>query len=349
VSRNKLILVSLAGMFMLAQSLYAQKSGVTYTLALQDYAGDYICDTFTVTVGTNNLATGTDNNYDCLDVGDNTWADGITSLPIGKFDGPGPEPLRPVPPPLQEIPPGEGIGPLALADNYGALELGGATTVIYFNFKTYTWTSYVESTGVGAESWANNGTFSIVEADTATRGKASAWAKPNDVVVTLPFYVVSGYPTGTYDLMLYNPGEQYEYCDFFQLTSVGDVVGGVHNFVSGDCYEATANAPAGGNYTFLPSGIEVISTPTGYLGVTGGRGLFTTDNGEEINYGADVTLNYYFDFQSSLWTLYIADSYAPGLQLVNWGTFVVVEDSPLTGKTVTHPVGGQLSTTPHSK
>ena len=37
VSRNKLILVSLAGMFMLAQSLYAQKSGLTYTLAFKDF------------------------------------------------------------------------------------------------------------------------------------------------------------------------------------------------------------------------------------------------------------------------------------------------------------------------
>ena len=37
MSRNKLILVSLVGMFMLAQSLYAQKSGLTYTIVFKTF------------------------------------------------------------------------------------------------------------------------------------------------------------------------------------------------------------------------------------------------------------------------------------------------------------------------
>ena len=72
MSRNKLILVSLVGMFMLAQSLYAQKSGLTYTIAFDGY-----CDGATVTVGANGLVTGTHNNYDCM--GSQT---GLTASPV---------------------------------------------------------------------------------------------------------------------------------------------------------------------------------------------------------------------------------------------------------------------------
>jgi len=339
VSRNKLILVSLAGMFMLAQSLYAQKSGLTYTLAFKDFLGDELCDTLTVTVGTNNLAYGTDNNYDCA--GDTTWVDGITSLPIGKFDGPGPEPLPPFP---KE--PGEGIGPVSLADNAGALLLGGAAATIYLNFKTYTWTSYVESTGIGPESWADNGTFSVVEEAATTGGKASLWTKHSNVVVTLPFVVVSGYPTGSYEIVIWDSSHSFEYCDFLQLTAYGDLVGGVHNLTTGCGFPA--NAPTGGNYTYLPFGIEVVNTPNGPMGVTGGRGLLVTDNEASIDFGEDVTLNWYFDFQSNTWALYAAYGATPPL-LDNWGSLQVFEVDPLKGETAPHPISGTPSYKPLTK
>jgi hypothetical protein len=323
-------------MFMLAQSLYAQKSGLTYTLALKDWEGVELCDTFTVTVGTNNFATGTDNNYDCA--GDTTWVDGITSLPIGKFDGPGPEPL----PPYPKVP-GEGIGPVSLADNAGVLLLGGATATIYFNFKTYTWTAYVESTGIGPESWTNNGTFSFVEATATTGGKVSLWTKP-DVVVALPLLVVSGYPTGSYEILIWNSTHTEEYCDIFELTADGDIVGGLHNLTTVCGYPA--NVPTGGNYTFLPSGIEVVSTPNGPVGVTGGRGLLLTDNELYANFGDDVTVNWYFDFQSNTWAVYGTDGTTP-LLLDNWGSFEVFEVNPLTGETAPRPTGGVPAFTPH--
>jgi hypothetical protein len=338
VSRNKLILVGLAGMFMLAQSLYAQKSGLTYTLAFKDYLGDPICDVLTVTAGANGLVTATDDNFDCL--GDNTWADGINSLPVGKFDYPGPYPL----PPFPKIP-GEGIGSVSLADNAGVLLLGDAAATIYLDFKTSTWTTYVESTGYGAESWGNNGTFTIVEEGAATVGKTSLWKQHSAELVSLPFYNISGYPTGTYDILMYPTGSQVAYCDFFTLSTDGDLVGGVHNFTDG-CGDL-ANAAAGGNYTFLGNGIINISNAQGNpMAVVGGRGLLTTDNAYEVLDGVDYTENYYFDFQSGFWSYYYTDG-TTGLLLGNWGTFKVVLEDPLTAKTVTQAVGGPRSNSRH--
>jgi len=327
VSRNKLILVSLAGMFMLAQSLYAQKSGLTYTIIFETPSGVPYCDGMTVTAGANGFVTGTHNNYDCD--GSQTWADGITSLPIGKFDGPSPY--------------GEAIGPVSLNDNIGVLLEGGAATTYYLNFKTNTWSLYEEVGGVLPEEEYNYGIFSVVEEAVTSKASSASWQKRANVV-TLPFVVVSGYPIGTYAILLYDTATEGEYCDFFVLTAYGDLVGGIHDFVDG-CGEP-ANAPAGGNYTFLPSGVEVISTPQGILGVSGGRGLLTTDNGEAIDFGFDGTLNYYFDFQSNLWTLYLAAD-TTGLQLINWGNLVVFEEDVLTGKTAARPVGGIPSTTKH--
>jgi hypothetical protein len=321
-------------MFMMAQSLYAQKSGLTYTLAFQDWLGDELCDTLTVTVGTNNLVTGTDNNYDCA--GDNTWIDGITSLPVGKFDGPGPEPNFK----------GEGIGPISVADNAGALELDGAAATIYLNFKTNTWSSYVESTGIGPEVWGNNGTFSIVEAAATTGGKASIWTKHSNVIVSLPFLNISGYPTGSFELVLWDNTHSFEYCDYFELSAYGDLVGGTHNLTTA-CAGFPSNAPIGGNYTFLPTGIMYVGSYASPVAVPGGRGLYLTDN-ELYLLGEDASTNWYFDFQSNIWAVYDTDG-TTGLLLDNWGALEVFDNDPLTAKTAPHPTGGPLSNTPHNK
>lgn len=318
MSRNKLILVSLVGMFMLAQSLYAQKSGLTYTIAFDGY-----CDGATVTVGANGLVTGTHNNYDCM--GSQTWLDGITSVPVGKFDAI------------------EGIGPVSLADNLGAVEVGGAAVTLYLNFKTNVWSFYFEGDGVLPEQFDNAGTFTVVEAAVSSGGKGAAWQKHSNLVAE-PVFNISGYPVGTYDLVLWDSAHTAPYCDFFQLTESGDLVGGVHNLVNG-CSEAS-NAPTGGNYTYLAGGIVVISTPQGPLGVVGARGLLTTDNSDSILGFGDVTLNYYFSFQSNIWAVYETDG-TTGLQLINWGTLEVLEAGPLTTKPATLPVGGKLSTTRH--
>ena len=323
MSRNKLILVSLAGMFMLAQSLYAQKSGLTYTIAFNGY-----CDGATVTVGTNGLVTGTHNNYDCD--GSVTWLDGITSTPVGKFDSQ------------------EAIGPVSLADNVGVLEFGDGALTLYLNFKNNTWSFYYEVSGIGSEVYDNSGTFSVVEEAVTSGGKVASWQKRQNFLITEPIFGISGYPTGTYELLLWDSTHQFEYCDFFQLTENGDLVGGVHNLVTGCGYPA--NAPTGGNYTFLGNDTVVITatgSPLGVVGV-GGRGLLTTDNEEAIDFAYDYTLNYYFNFQSNLWTVYGTGG-TTGLQLDNWGDLEVVEVDPLTAKTATHPVGGMLSKTPHSK
>jgi hypothetical protein len=318
------MLVGLAGMFMLAQSLYAQKSGLTYTIAFNGY-----CDGATITVGTNGFVTGTHDNYDCA--GDNTWVDGITSLPVGKFDGE------------------EAIGPVSLADNLGVVDAGDfadGAVVLYLNFTTKTFSFYTEITGDGSEQYDNSGTFTIVEEAAASRSGAPSWKK-HSAVISLPFFSVSGYPTGTYDLLLYQSGSAAEYCDFFTLTANGDRVGGVHNFTA-SCGEP-ANAAAGGNYSFLGTGVITMTNAQGNpIGVGGGRGLFTTDNADEVLFAVDYTENYYFDFQSRLWTVYDTNG-TTGLELVNWGTFSVVEDDPLTGKTATLPVGGIRSNTPHQK
>jgi hypothetical protein len=318
VSRNKLILVSLAGMFMLAQSLYAQKTGVTYSIVFDGY-----CDGATVTVGTNGLVTGTHDNYDCG--GSETWLDGITSLPVGKFD---------------TI---EGIGPVSLADNIGAVEIGGTAVTLYLNFKTHIWSFYFESDGVLPEQFDNAGTFTVVEAAVMAGGKGAAWQKHSSFV-SEPVLNISGYPSGSYELVLWNAAHTAAYCDFFQLTESGDLVGGVHNYVTG-CAE-TANAPTGGNYTFLGTGIVAISTPNGPLGVMGGRGLLLTDNSDSILGFGDITLNYYFSFQSNLWAVYETDG-TTGLNLINWGLLSVVPYSPLAGTAPTHPAGGKLSSSPH--
>jgi hypothetical protein len=231
-----------------------------------------------------------------------------------------------------------------LADNAGALLLGGAAATIYLNFKTNTWTAYVESTGIGPESWTDNGTFAIVEEAATTGGKASLWTKHSNVVVTLPFYVVSGYPTGSYEILLWNSTHTLEYCDIFELTAYSDIVGGLHNLTTACGYPA--NVPLGGNYTYLPSGIEVISTPNGPLGVAGGRGLLLTDNELYVNFGDDVTVNWYFDFQSNTWAVYGTDGTTP-LLLDNSGSFEVFEVNPLTAETAPHPTGGVPAVTPY--
>ena len=318
MSRNKLILVSLAGIFMLAQSLYAQKTGVTYTIGFDGY-----CDGATVTVGANGLATGTHDNYDCE--GSQTWLDGITSTPVGKYDA------------IQ------GIGPVSLADNVGTLEFDGSALTLYLNFKTNTWSFYLESNGIFPEQLDNMGTFTVGEAGVRAGGKGASWQKHMNLI-SLPTFNISGYPTGTYDLVLWNSAHTAAYCDFFQLTEFGDLVGGMHNYVNG-CAESS-NAPVGGNYTYLGTGIVVISTPNGPLGVMGGRGLLTTDNSGELLGDGDVTFNYYFSFQSNLWAVYETDG-TTGLQLINWGLLGVVPYSPLAGPAPTHPVGGIPSTTRH--
>lgn len=321
MSRNKLILVSLAGMFMLAQSLYAQKSGLTYTISFDGY-----CDGATLTVGTNGLVTGTHNNYDCA--GDDTWLDGITSTPVGKFDTE------------------EAIGPVSLADNVGVLDFGGGALMLYLNFKTNTWSFYLETSGNLPEEFDNAGTFTIEEAAVTSGAKVASWQKHVNLAPQ-PLLNISGYPTGVYALVLWNDTHTVPYCDFFELTENGDLVGGIHNYVS--ACGSGSNAPAGGNYTYLGTGIVVIPTATGApLGVVGGRGLLTTDNSEEILGVGDITLNYYFSFQDNIWSLYETDG-TTGLQLINWGSLEVIEDSPLTAKPAALPTGGIKSTTPHQK
>ncbi len=318
MSRNKLVLVSLVGMFMLAQSLYAQRSGLTYSIIFNGY-----CDGLTVTVGSNGFVTGTHDNYDCA--GSQTWVDGINSITVGKFDS------------LEDI------GPISLADNIGVLLLDNSATTYYLNFKNSTWGLYVESDGVLPEQWWNGGTFSVVEAFVTSGAKKASWQK-RSASVTEPNFTVSGYPTGTFELLFWDNTHSFEYCDYFQLTAYGDVVGGVHNYADG-C-GIGANAPAGGNYTFLGNGIVVIGTPHGPLGVVGGRGLLTTDNSGELIGAGDVTFSYYFSFQSGIWAVYETDG-TTGFQLINWGTLAVVQVDPLKGTKVTHPVGGIPSTTRH--
>jgi len=328
VSRNKLILVSLAGMFMLAQSLYAQTRGVPYTLALYDHTGFEYCDGLTVTVGTNGFVTGTHNNWACT--GMQTWVDGITSLPVGKFDGK----------------PYVAIGPISLADNYGVTELDNSAATFYLNFATSTWSFYVESSGTGPEFQTNEGYFEFVEPGVTSGSKSLIASKSPQLLVTEPIFNISGYPTGSYEIVIWDSTHTIEYCDFLQLTAFGDLVGGVHNLTTGCGFPA--NAPTGGNYTYLPSGIEVVNTPSGPMGVTGGRGLLVTDNEGSIDFGVDVTLNWYFDFQSNNWAVYATYGTTP-LLLDNWGTFEVFEVDPLTGETAPHPISGTPSYIPLTK
>ena len=83
--------------------------------------------------------------------------------------------------------------------------------------------------------------------------------------------------------------------------------------------------------------LSVISTPQGPLGVVGAPGPLD-DRQLRLNTpgSGDVTLNYYFSFQSNIWAVYETDG-TTGLQLINWGpTLEVLEAGPLTTKSCRH-------------
>ena len=316
MSRNKLILVSLAGMFMLAQSLYAQKRVGTYSIAFNGY-----CDGATVTIAASGFVSGTHDNYDCY--GSQTWLDGVNGLVTSKWDSL------------------EAIGPVALADNIGVLALDNSALTLYLNFNNNTWGYYIESDGVLPESLFNSGTFTIVSKTPASASGRASWQVPSARIAAPPF-TVSGYPTGTYDIVFYDATRTTEYCDFLQLTAQGDRVGGVHNLMTG-C--GLANAPIGGSYVFLNNNVVVTNGALGSPVGVQGRSLLTTDNSDEIDFGDDITINFYLDFQASAWSVYGTDG-TTGLQLINWGFFKIITDNPLSGKSVTHPVGGIPTTSP---
>ena len=308
VSRNKLFLVSLAGMLMFAESLYAQYSG-TYTIAFNGY-----CDSATVTLSAkSSFVSGTHLNYDC--VGDSTWLAGVNSKVVGLF-------------------PKEGLAPIALADNVGVLLGGNSALTLYLNFTKQTWSYYWESTGIGPETLLNKGTFTIVEEAVTSGGKGASWQVPPTLEAE-PTSVIAGYPGGTYNLLLDG------YCDYFHLTATAHRVGGYHDYIScGYSY----NAPTGGDYAALANDVVVEGSPGSLVGVAG-KSLLTTDNGFEIDFASDETINFYFNFDYGLWSVYGADT-TTGLALINWGTFTLVPDDPLTTRELTLPTGGIPSTTP---
>ena len=307
MSRSKLILVSLAGMLMLAGSLYAQKPG-TYSIAFDGY-----CDGLTLSISPNGFMTGTHVNYDC--VGDNTYVDGVMSMPISRYD------------------PYEYIGPIALSDNVGALEFGGSALMLYLNFSTRTFSFYLEYDGMSPEEYVNAGYISFSQSEATGTGKTPSSKRSTATHAAAPNVKITGYPAGSYELLMSNSTNTYQYCDFFVLTAYGDLVGGLHDLstVCGD-----TNAPTGGSYAFLNNGIVVMATGGGLVGESG-RSLLTT----ESLYGD--TLNYYFDFNENLWSVYETDG-TTGLELVNLGFLTVVPYNPLTGK-LAHPAGGIPSTT----
>jgi len=308
VSRSKLILISVAGMLMLAGSLYAQKPG-TYSIAFNGY-----CDGLTVTISPNGFITGTHVNYDCA--GDNTYVDGVMSLPIDRYD------------------PYEYIGPIALSDNVGALEFGGSALMLYLNFSAGTFSFYLESDGVSPEGYINAGSISFSQSEVTGGGRTPASKRSTAPHAAAPNLVITGYPHGSYELLLSDSTNTYEYCDFFVLTAYGDLAGGLHDMTT--VCDEPPNAATGGSYAFLTNGVVVMAAGGGVVGEAG-RSLLTTENldGE--------TLNYYFNFNENIWSLYVTDG-SSGLELVNMGFMTLVPYNPVTGK-LTHPTGGTRSTT----
>ena len=325
MSGRKLVLISLAGVLMLAQSLYAQTLAGTYSIAFISSEGIPYCDGATLTFSAgSSFVSGTHNNYDCQ--GDSTWLDGVNST-------------------LTALYPKEGVEPVALSDNVGVLKYGNSALTLYLNIKNQTWSYYLESGGVLPETRINQGTFKFV-ADvvlTESATNLASWQNPGTVVAD-PNYVLSGYPAGTYELTLYDADNE-EYCDFFRVTADGRRVGGYHDLAT--VCRLGSNAPTGGDYALLANDVVVGGGPDSSSGGVAGHSLLLTDNEGVIDFEEDYTLNYYFNFDKSMWSLYATDG-TTGLQLFNWGYFVVVPYNPLKPGTVTLPVGGSPSATPHS-
>jgi len=319
VSRNKLILVGLASILVLAQSLYAQKPG-TYSVSFYTWGGEQYCDSATVTIGATGFVTGTHVNYDCE--GDSTWIDGVTSIPIDKYD-------------YEEY-----IGPLALLDNVSVLELEGESLSLYLNFSAKTFSYYYQAGGIAPEAYGNSGIIKVSQEEAATSGSSVAsWKRSTTSHLVPPLGTLTGYPAGTYEIVIYDSTGSYEYCDFFELTTYDDLVGGLHNLTTG-C-EEPYDVPIGGNYASLTTPAVVITGPGGSpLGVTG-PSLLTMDNEFAIEYGIDGNTTWYFNFSNHFWAVY--NTYGTtGLELANWGIFKVIPIDLLSGTTVTHPAGGQF-------
>jgi hypothetical protein len=317
VSRNKLFLVSLAGVFMLAESLYAEDPVKTISVAFRGY-----CDGATITYSSkSSFISGTHDNWDCK--GGQTWIDGVLSEPVNLLSN-------------------EGIGPVVLADNVGVLGMNNSALQLYLNFFNYTFSFYVESDGVLPERLVTKGHFRIVGGAVTSGPNGAAWQDPPTWDTDRP-HADPRFPKGTYDLELYDTTDTLQYCDFFHVTADGDRVGGVHDFMT--ACEYSANAPTGGNYAILEKDVVVLTQANGGVVGVEGPSLLTTDNIEQILSGYDYTLNYYFDFPKKAWSLYGTDG-TTGLQLLNWGFFTLVPDDPLAAKAVTHSGGGIPTTSP---
>jgi hypothetical protein len=315
----------LAGVFVLAQSLYAGSSAGTISIAFFGNDGVPFCDSATLTFSaTSSFVSGTHDNWDCK--GGEAWLGGVNSTLTGPQ-------------------PNEYVGSVALSDNVGVLGYGDSAVTLYLNFTNQTFSFYSERHGIGPEIKISNGTFKFVkEAVTAAPTSDASWQAPG-ILSSDPAFILSGFPSGTYELILYDRTDTEEYCDFFHVTSTGYRVGGYHDFTTG-C-RLPSNAPTGGDYALLAKDVVVMNAPNdGRVGVAG-PSLILTDNSLEIEYEEDIITNYYFNFDKGVWSLYEPGG-SLGLQLANYGYFVLVPYNPLKPKLVAPFFGGLPSTTPQS-
>jgi len=280
-------LILFLGLALVAFPVYGQVPTGTTTLTF-----DGFCDGATITYsGSGSFISGTHDNYDCA--GSTTFVGGAVAQDSR---------LKPI-----------GFKPQVVAnltDNVGGLALGGEALQLYLDFVNNSWSFYAEGTGSGAETLLNKGTFTISDARVPLYGGVGAWqgagGMADDSDVTTP--LASAFPKGTYDI---SPDG---FCDYFHLTAKGNKVGGVHD-ISTNC--GGVSAPAAANNSTLQAD----------LNGTAGASLVLTDNEWYLNGEGQVFDNYYFNFTSNTWAVYVASD-STGLVYFNSGTFTLTPNGP---------------------
>jgi hypothetical protein len=247
------------------------------------------CDGATITYSSGSFISGTHDNWDCQR--GQTFIEGVSGQDL-------------------KMAPGEGSSHVTvanMADNVGVLGLNADALQLYLDFNKKTYSFYEETNGVLPETLVNQGGFKIVGSPVSSTGGVPAWQGPvTDNPGPNPG---SAYPRGRYYVYLYDFSSD-QYCDYFQLTTNGNRVGGLH--LATDC--ASGQAPVAANDSSLAVDVDG----------TSGASLITTDNELFIDYGYDAIVSFYFNFatQPQTWTLYLYDQ--TGFVGINSGIFTLV-------------------------
>jgi hypothetical protein len=273
-----------------AQASSTQYESAAIPIGTTSVSFNGFCDGATITYsGSGSLISGTHDNWNCA--GGETFIAGVLGRDL-------------------KIAPGEGTWPATvanMADNVGVLGLSNGALQLYLDFAKDTFSIYKETDGVSSERLVNQGEFKIVRRHVSScRGRMAAWQGPVVKYNPAP-NPGSAYPSGTYDI-------NFDcYCDFLHLTTYGNRVGGIHDFSA--CGDSDAAVAA--NDSILAADADG----------TAGASLVATDNEFNIINGLDCATNFYLNFATSTWSVYLAGPDC-GFFLGNSGTFTFVQNGP---------------------